>query len=199
MNSIEIQKCMNVSSDNGGMPGANTIDPPNTNIISVTELFGISVGTNGNGDDNTANPGSGLYTGEYDGSDITRNEGITKTTTWPYMNKGGFIQRPSLPTFDGDRLGQSAESQLGTHYTGKWTATDCHGSMQHAATLQNDDKFATNPTGPTIFPSGWKDSDIQRGGVVMSNGSTFGWSTIDTIESVIIPTGANYYISPATF
>ena len=189
MTTAEIQKAMSVTPDNGGMPGnSGSVD---STIMSVTELLGIQVGINGTGASSSAAPGSGLFTGEYSGANITSNEGVSATFTWPYFAADAFVMRPNYPHVDSDRLGQSTASQAGGAYREaiQWSATlDCHGSFQHV--VANNAKFSTCPTGPTLFPSAWKGGTVARGGVTVSDGSTFGWTTISTTETQIIATGS---------
>ena len=189
MTTAEIQKAMSVTPDNGGMPGnSGSVD---STIMSVTELLGIQVGINGNGASSSAAPGSGLFTGEYDATNITSNEGVSATSTWPYFATDAFVQRPDYPQVASDRLGQSTARQAGGAFTDpiQWAASrDCHGSFQHV--VANDAKFSTCPTGPTLFPSAWKGGTVARGGVTVSDGSTFGWTTISTTETQIIATGS---------
>ena len=177
LTTAEIKKAITASRDAGGVPGA-TSGTSTANVMSVAELLGIQVGLNGNGSDGAAAPGSGSFTGEFDGTKITSNEGASGSFTFPYdeVINNGFIKRPQYPTRPADSKGQQAAGKsAGPDYTNsipKWpAATSGRGSL--IVVTPNDHKFTTNPMGASIFPN----SDQTRGGVAVSDyPATFGWT-----------------------
>ena len=177
LTTAEIKVAITSSRDAGGVPGA-TAGTSTANIMSVTELLGIQVGLNGGGSDGTAAPGSGAFTGEYDGTTLTTNEGASGSFAFPYneSTNNGFIKRPQYPTRPADSKGQQAAGKsTGPDYVDsipKWAdTTSGRGSL--IVVTPNDHKFTTNPMGASIFPN----SDQTRGGVAVSDDpATFGWT-----------------------
>eukprot|EP01043_Picozoa_sp_COSAG02_P106641 COSAG02_NODE_42636_length_382_cov_1.812721_1_plen_89_part_01 len=87
------------------------------------------MGLNGSGSNPIAAPGSGLLTGEYDGTTLTTNEGGSGSFAFPYdeTTNNGFIKRPQYPTRGADSKGQkTAGKSTGPDYVGsipKWPDT----------------------------------------------------------------------------